>query len=127
MLSTSIHQSERTIAIFDDDEDILSICAYILKEIGWQVCTYTNCNQILAKVADCRPAVILMDNWIPDEGGIIATQTLKRTEAFRQIRVIYFSANSDISTLAQTAGADAFLAKPFDLDNLTAVIERVLH
>jgi DNA-binding NtrC family response regulator len=118
--------SNKKIIIFDDDEDILSICSYILEEQGWEVHTYTDCNNITEKVSGILPDVILMDNWIPDAGGIIATQTLKKTEALKDIPVIYFSANSDIQILANHAGAQTFLAKPFDLEELERVINKVL-
>jgi DNA-binding NtrC family response regulator len=119
-------KTEKKIIIFDDDEDILSICSYILEEQGWQVHTFTNCNTIAEKVSDILPGVILMDNWIPDEGGIMATQILKRDEKLKNIPVIYFSANSDIQSLAEHAGAESYLAKPFDLDDLERVINSVL-
>ncbi|MDN3580564.1 response regulator [Mucilaginibacter flavus] len=118
--------SNKKIIIFDDDEDILSICSYILEEQGWEVHTYTDCNNITEKVSGILPDVILMDNWIPDAGGIIATQTLKKTEELKDIPVIYFSANSDIQILANHAGAQTYLAKPFDLEELERVINKVL-
>lgn len=116
----------KKIIIFDDDEDILSICSYILQEQGWEVYTYTDCNNITEKVLGILPDVILMDNWIPDAGGIIATQTLKKSDALKNIPVIYFSANSDIQILANHAGAQTYLAKPFDLEELEHVINKVL-
>jgi two-component system cell cycle response regulator DivK len=116
----------KKIIIFDDDEDILSICTYILQEQGWDVRTYTNCNNIVDKVTEVSPNVILMDNWIPDEGGIIATQVLKNHNELKGIPVIYFSANSDIQLLADHAGAESYLAKPFDLEELERVINNVL-
>jgi DNA-binding NtrC family response regulator len=67
----------KKIAIFDDDEDILSICRYIMEDAGWQVFTFEDCNDVLHKVESVSPNVILMDNWIPDQGGIVATRTLK--------------------------------------------------
>ena len=67
-----------------------------------------------------------MDNWIPDDGGVIATQKLKKTETLRDIPVIYFSANSDIELLTNQAGAQSFLAKPFDLADLERTIYKVL-
>jgi len=76
----------KKIIIFDDDEDILSICSYILEEQGWEVFTFTNCNNIVDRVAGILPDVILMDNWIPDDGGIMATQSLKMNEALKQSR-----------------------------------------
>ena len=116
----------RRIIIFDDDEDILSICSYVLEEQGWEVHTFTDCNNVAEKVSGISPDVILMDNWIPDAGGIIATQTLKKAEGLRNIPVIYFSANSDIQLLASHAGAESYLAKPFDLNDLEQVINNVL-
>jgi DNA-binding NtrC family response regulator len=115
----------KRIIIFDDDEDILSICSYILEEQGWEVHTFTDCNDIVEKVVAISPDVILMDNWIPDAGGIIATQTLKKDESLKHIPVVYFSANSDIQLLADHAGAETFLAKPFDLEDLERVINSV--
>ncbi|MET3977962.1 DNA-binding NtrC family response regulator [Mucilaginibacter sp. UYP25] len=116
----------KKIIIFDDDEDILSICSYILEEQGWEVHTFTDCNDITEKVSGISPDVILMDNWIPDAGGIIATQTLKKDEVLKNIPVVYFSANSDIQLLADHAGAETYLAKPFDLEELEKVINLVL-
>ncbi|MDB5005231.1 MAG: response regulator receiver protein [Mucilaginibacter sp.] len=117
--------TKRKIIIFDDDEDILSICNYILEEKGWEVHTFTDCNSIAERVSGIMPDVILMDNWIPDAGGIIATQTLKKTDDLKSIPVIYFSANSDIQLLANFAGAETYLAKPFDLEELERVISTV--
>jgi CheY-like chemotaxis protein len=119
-------KASRKIIIFDDDEDILSICSYILEEQGWEVHTFTNCNAIEERVLQFSPDVILMDNWIPDEGGIMATQTLKRNEQLKGIPVVYFSANSDIQLLANHAGAESYLAKPFDLEDLERVINKVI-
>jgi DNA-binding response OmpR family regulator len=118
--------ADKTIVIFDDDEDILAICSFILEEQGWKVYAYTDCNQIAEKVSAAAPDVIIMDNWIPDEGGIIATQTLKKNASLKHIPVVYFTANSDIELLANHAGAEMYLAKPFDLEELENVINKVL-
>ncbi|MDB4921240.1 response regulator [Mucilaginibacter sp.] len=117
---------EKRIIIFDDDEDILAICSFILEEQGWNVSAFADCNNIIEKVSNIMPDVILMDNWIPDDGGIIATQKLKQNESLKNIPIIYFSANSDIESLATHAGAESYLAKPFDLEELERVINAVL-
>ena len=114
----------RKVIVFDDDEDILSICEFVLTDAGWEVFTFTECNDILNRVSEINPALILMDNWIPASGGIVSTQLLKNSEALKHIPVIYFSANSQISDLARQAGADTYLAKPFDLDDLEAMVSK---
>jgi CheY-like chemotaxis protein len=112
----------KKIMIFDDDEDILSICAFILEEDGWNVAAYPDCNVLIERVSSFAPEVILMDNWIPDEGGIKATRMIKENLELAATRIIYFSANSDISPLAEAAGADRYLAKPFDLEILRTIV-----
>ncbi|MGV3508131.1 MAG: response regulator [Sphingobacteriaceae bacterium] len=117
----------KRILIFDDDADILSICTYILEEQGWEVHTSQHCNNIDTTVRNVKPSVILMDNWIPDSGGVIATQTLKSQSDLKDIPVIYFSANNDIQTLAKQAGADTYLEKPFDLNELEILINKMVN
>ena len=117
----------KKIVIFDDDEDILSVCTYVLEEQGWEVHVFTDCNQIVEKVNPIMPDVILMDNWIPDTGGIIATQAIKNNDTLKNIPVVYFSANSDIQLLAKQAGAESYIAKPFDLEDMERIIEGVLQ
>ena len=114
------------ILILDDDEDILSICTYILEEIGWEVQTRSNCNDIILTVRGFKPHIILMDNWIPETGGIVATQTIKSDPDLRSIPVIYFSANHDIKNLSKEAGADTYLEKPFDIQQFEEKINSVL-
>ena len=116
----------KKILILDDDSDILSICTYILEELGWEVSTRTNCNNVLELVRQVKPQVILMDNWIPDTGGIIATQTIKADPELRSIPIIYFSANHDIETLSREAGADTYLEKPFDISQFEEVINSAM-
>lgn len=110
------------VAIFDDDHDILELCAFILKQKGFDVLTRANCSDLLNTVHAFKPDVILMDNWIPETGGIEATQTIKAQPDLKDIPIIYFSANNDIKSLAAKAGADKFLAKPFDIDALENLV-----
>lgn len=112
----------KRILICDDDTDILSICEYILSTLGWEVHLRTDCNDIVLFVRTLRPDIILMDNWIPDCGGIVATQQLKQDPELKKIPIIYFSANNNIKKLAQEAGADTFLSKPFDISELETVV-----
>jgi CheY-like chemotaxis protein len=114
----------KSILIFDDDEDILEILTYLLKEKGWQVNTRTTCTNVVDVVSEVMPDVILMDNWIPDVGGIKATRALKSHADLKKIPVIYFSANNGVEQLSLEAGADAYIAKPFELEELERMINQ---
>ena len=120
-------QYEKKIIIFDDDENVLLVCTTILEKQGWQVFTFTDCRDVVKKVTEINPTVIFMDNWIPDTGGIIATQLLKNTPGIEHIPIVYFSANDEIKSLATEAGADAYLPKPFNVYNLAELVDNAVQ
>jgi CheY-like chemotaxis protein len=112
------------ILIFDDDASILEVITIIFEENGYQVEISETSHDIIEKVLNFRPDVILMDNWIPNIGGVEATKLLKSNEEFKNIPVIYVTANNDIAALAKSAQADDYVAKPFNLEDLE---EKVAH
>lgn len=118
--------STKRILIFDDDKSILDVFTIIFSENGYEVEVSETSHNIIERVADFRPHLILMDNWIPDIGGIEAVKLLRNHSEFKDIPVIYISANSDINTLAKNAEADDYLAKPFELQILEKKVEKFL-
>jgi two-component system cell cycle response regulator DivK len=114
----------RRVLVCDDDLDIVDILDFILTDSGWEVYTSYTVDNIIEKVENAQPSVIIMDNWIPGVGGIEATQTIKNHPIFKNIPVVYLTANNDIESLAERAGADLALPKPFDLDVLAKVVEK---
>ena len=114
----------KKIFIFDDNSDILELCTLILEDAGYEIKTSATSNHIVDQVSAYMPDLIFMDNWLPDVGGIEATQELKNHSDLKHIPVIYFSANNDVSILAQKAGADSYLSKPFDIQTLEEIVSK---
>lgn len=114
----------KKVFIFDDNIEILELCTEILEDLGLEVKTSPSTNNVEEQVSSYMPDLIFMDNWLPDISGIEATKLIKANEALKHIPVIYFSANSNISALASEAGADEFLAKPFDIDSFEEVVKK---
>ena len=119
--SSAIRESKK-VFIFDDNLEILELCTEILKDIGCEVKTSPTTNGIEQQVKDFLPDLIFMDNWLPDISGIEATRLIKANVELKNIPVIYFTANSNISALAAEAKADDFIAKPFDLDEFEKIV-----
>lgn len=117
----------KRVLILDDDLDILQICTIVLRKKGFDVQTVNNSDQVLEQVKSYQPDVILMDNWIPGPGGIEATRSLKLDESTQGIPVIFFSANSNVTQLAQEARADYFLQKPFDISELEGIVQMAVR
>lgn len=118
--------NKKKILIFDDDTTILEVVTIIFEENGYDVEISETSHDILERVENFRPDLILMDNWIPNIGGVEATKKLKSHPDFKAIPVIYVTANNDIAKLAKEAGADDFVAKPFDLDDIEEKVKTFL-
>ncbi|MCD0456406.1 response regulator [Chryseobacterium sp. LC2016-27] len=117
----------KRILIFDDDRSILDVFTIIFGENGYCVEVSETSHDIIERVNKFRPHLILMDNWIPDIGGIEAVRLLRDHDKFKDIPVIYISANNDINFLAKKAQADDFIAKPFELEDLERKVEKFIR
>ena len=114
------------VMIFDDDTDLIEVCSIVLRSKNYEVYGFHKCNDILEEVRLFSPHVILIDNWIPDSGGVKAIQQIKKDILFKSIPVIFFSANDRVQELAAEAGAEFYLQKPFELDDLENAISRAI-
>ena len=119
-------ENSKKVFVFDDNADILELCTIILEDAGYEIKTSATSNQIIDQVMAYMPDIIFMDNWLPDVGGIDATRELKADDRLKSIPVIYFTANNDVKSLAEQAGADGYLSKPFDIQELEDIIEKHL-
>lgn len=115
------------VLIFDDDTDLLDVCSIVLKSKQYDVSGCNRCNEIVQDVELFAPDVILMDNWIPDTGGIKATQLIKNNDNLKGIPVIFFSANNNVQELATEAGAEFYLQKPFEIDELENIVSKAIQ
>lgn len=116
----------KTILIFDDDINILEVCSIVLEQEGYNIATSETTQNVLECVEAVHPDLILMDNWIPTLGGVHATKLIKAHPDYCEIPIVLLSANHNLEKLSQEAGADSFLAKPFDLVELEDIVREIL-
>lgn len=125
-MQENLIKDAKTIAVFDDDQDLLDIFRFLLEEVGHKVVLFNNCDDIVSKVRDANPVLILMDNWIPLIGGEQAIGQIRNEEDLKHIPVILVSASNDIAEVAKRAGADGVIAKPFDFDVILSMINKLI-
>jgi len=122
-MGTDQDGKRKTILIADDDPGIVDALAQFLEEVGYAVRTTVDATSIGA-FADGLPDLILLDIRMSGRDGSEICKRLKSAEATRAIPIIIFSASRDTERIAREAGADDFIAKPFDMDQLVEKIER---
>jgi CheY-like chemotaxis protein len=113
----------KKILVCDDDQDILDLVTLVLEDT-FQVTAEIDSTQLMQRAAVLKPDLILLDMWMPHLRGDQLTTALKKQPGSSSIPVVIFSASKDGREEAFSAGADAFLAKPFDIDELSNIAER---
>jgi two-component system response regulator VicR len=113
----------KTVLIIEDDLDILDLIKMILQDEGYQVICAT--DQIpLQELKAIDPALILLDNRLTCGSGEDFCKTIKTDASTRHFTVVLCSANTELIKMAQESSADGYLAKPFDLEELIALVKR---
>jgi len=112
------------ILVIDDDINILEAVSYTLRLHGYQVATAKDGAEGLAVLEGTLPRLILLDMRMPGIDGWEFTRVLRAREI--QAKIAIMTATTNIRRWADDVGAAGYLAKPFDLVELIAVVQRLL-
>ena len=118
----------KRVLIADDEEDVKDVMRMFLETRGYEVETAYDGLDALDRVKAWRPDVVLLDIMMPVVDGIQVCKTIKADEATKKIPVIMVSAASkrEKEGVAYEAGAEAYVLKPFDPEELARVVEKCL-
>ena len=108
----------------DDEADILFLCSAILGKHGHKVYTLQNSKNLLSKVSETQPDVILLDYRMPDISGVEVARLLKNSP-YANIPIVMCTSNPEVKQEAAEAGADCFITKPFTIEQVERTIEKV--
>jgi DNA-binding response OmpR family regulator len=121
-----MQSTPKRIFIVDDEQDILEFLQVILEEEGYSVVT-SDKGEFLEQLHNgVLPHLILLDVLLSGKDGREIVKYLKSQEETKSIPVIMFSAHPSAEKTSRQAGADDFLAKPFNIDDLLAKIAHYL-
>jgi CheY-like chemotaxis protein len=115
----------KRILIVDDDPAIGEVLQLMLEGEGYDVDIQVD-GQIVQQMQEPFPDLLFLDIRVSGTDGQTICQYLKSQPATRHIPIIFLSAHQDTQHLARKAGADDFLAKPFQMDDLLALAAKYL-
>ncbi len=116
--------AERLVLVVDDDPDILQTLALCLSTEGYRVLMAGNGREALDFLSREQPACILLDLMMPVMDGWQFVAELE-ARGWRKAPLLILSADRAVQGHASRLGADAFLAKPFDLDDLLGKVQQL--
>jgi len=115
----------KKIMIVDDDPEILDMLEMMLEETGYEVEPHGQ-GQTVLQMQKPYPDLVLLDILLSGMDGRAVCQQLKSQEETRCIPIILLSAHTDAQQIMRDAGANDFLAKPFEMTDLLELIEKYL-
>lgn len=119
---------KKRVLLVDDDEEVLQTVQIALERRGYDVLLARNGTEGLVRAERDAPDLIILDLIMPRRSGLTVLDRLHRTP-LRAPRVIMLTANSEsrYRHLAESHGADVFLAKPFDMTELLSEVDALLQ
>ena len=111
------------VLLVDDEERIVNFLALKLKVSGYEVVCASNGEKGLELAQSAKPDLILLDIIMP---GIDGIEVLRRVRKFSRVPVIILSAKERVMDEVMALGANGFISKPFNPDDLIAKVKLVL-
>jgi len=113
----------KKILVCDDDPGIIDLLGVILEDTGHDIITEINSLNVPALIEREKPDLLILDLWMPVVSGDQLLQMVRKNPDLENIPVIIISASRDGKAIANKFGATAFVAKPFDIDDLINTVE----
>lgn len=111
-----------TILIVEDDGDIREALAQILEDEGYAVASAPNGLVGLEKLREMHPSLVLLDLMMPVMNGWQFRQRQREDASVANIPVVIISADGSARREAGVMGAEGFMQKPIELDDLLAMV-----
>jgi len=110
--------------IVDDDRTMTSLMQTLLELDGFDVTVVGRAKEVIAKAEQVRPDVIVMDYHLADGHGVDVVKDIRAHSTLSQTPIIIAS-GMDVSDEVLAAGANEFLTKPFEPDDLPIIFKRL--
>jgi two-component system, NtrC family, response regulator AtoC len=118
--------AQKSILVADDDASIRSLLKQLLVDEGFAVLEASTGIEVVDKVKESSPDLVIMDVRMPELDGIEALARLKSTNPKTAVLIMTAFGSSNAAIRAMELGAFDYLTKPFELDKISHSVKRVL-
>ena len=117
------------VLLVDDEPGLREAVQAYLEAEGLDVTTAANPQQAFQVLSTAQPDVLISDIMMPGMDGYQFLEQLRQLEAYKHLPVIFLTAKGMTGDRIQgyRAGVDAYLPKPFDPDELVAIVQNLIE
>ena len=112
------------ILVVEDDPQVARLIALVLQRSGYESQVVADGQAALDSAVEKNPSMIFADLTIRGMGGEALCSALKAREETRHIPYIVVSGDRDIAEKARSCGADDYMGKPFEFDDLVRLVRK---
>ena len=118
----------KRVLIAEDEPNIVTSLEFLMAQIGCEFQTAVNGEDALRAAASFRPDLMLLDVMLPLKSGFEVCQTVRQSQALKDIKIIMLTAKGRETEVAKglALGADAYITKPFATRELLETVKRLL-
>jgi len=117
----------KKILLVDDEIDLVKVTISRLENYGYEVVHVNDSTGTFAQLSKDSPDLILLDLLLPGVQGEDICKQLKADDRYKKIPIVLFTASaSNLPTLSTTIGADDFILKPYDPEDLLQKIKKFI-
>ena len=123
---TEISPAVPTILVVDDEREVVTALESALRVQGYRVATACNGSDAIDKAIKLRPEIVVTDLLMPVVDGIALAKALRLNPVTAAIRIVLSSGVAEGSVRAMFNGYDAFLQKPYEMEDLQQTVAGLL-
>ena len=118
----------KKILIVDDEQDIVESLKFVLESSDYSCYTAFNVEEGLKLAKELIPDLIILDVMMPKINGYKISRLLKYDSKYKNIPILMITARSqeEDKLIGEETGADEYITKPFDLDNVLKTVDKYL-
>jgi DNA-binding NarL/FixJ family response regulator len=119
----------KRLLVVDDEPNLLRAVAACLKAEDYEVSTARSGNEALMRLAESIPDLIISDIRMPGMDGYKLARQLRASQRTALVPIVFLTAKDETADRIEgfRAGIDAYLTKPFEPDELIAVVNAILN
>lgn len=116
--------TKKTILTVDDDPNIRDYLEALFTDNGYTVVTAASGDAAMEVLKDLRPDLITLDVEMPDKSGPWVSRAIAKDSGLAAIPIVVITGHSELNYIIPKAAA--FLAKPFDADEVLRVVRQTI-
>lgn len=126
---TVASERAKKILIVDDEPNIVLALKYLLQDEGYDTCECYDGDSALQQARQWQPDLVLLDVMMPGMDGLMVAKQIRENENMDHVPIIFLTAKGTSRDKLEgyEAGAELYLVKPFDNENIISKVAELLE